>query len=365
MLPQSIRSLGCAGIGLFVLLAFCIGGCIGTIATAGLWVIPLVGILALPFLPFPTLILYVAATLALYLGLAFLVIWSGRRLGWLWQSLSLGLAFAVVLAIAWAMPLSWNRAAGVDAPAPARNWQPLRLPQGASIALISEWNPYRDDMECDAFCLALLVSGRANDVIVGRSDAWPIEWARKTRARRYRLKADWRDCFGKLPDYSMIARSNPELQRLNLRELGLSPLFQTELPKCLDAEEVPLEFRKQPSLIHWRKDADETSMAENVGFDPDFIVQQIVRGDPAQDGVRKVQSGRRYVVPVTINPFGGNAGSGGTFSPHWATSYFSNVDHERREAGWWEMVEGSDLFLTKAIEILDPIIPERDIGNDL
>ncbi len=199
---------------------------------------------------------------------------------------------------------------------------------------------------------------RAGEVIVARTKSMPP--SNPIDARSVRLRPDWRACFSKLPDYSFLVRSEPEARLENFRG-WLDPYFADELQQCLIIKSVKLDEARQPTLINWQEPDDVQTRGESaVGLEPITGEQRIVRPDKAQNSVRYLRWGRRYVVPAFLWPYAGNAGSGGRFELSWATSLFSTIPGGERESeGWWTMVADGDQLAKEAVSVLDATVSDE------
>ncbi|CAA9528290.1 MAG: hypothetical protein AVDCRST_MAG91-2730 [uncultured Sphingomonadaceae bacterium] len=348
---------GRTGARLLVVLAIAAAGTALT-ATVGaaLAVIPFLDFLiAMPLSVFPTLLIYVAAAAAIYLPLIVLLA-RGRVLAGKLQVLILVGAVLAVVLVGVLVPLYWNRAAGVGAPAET-GWEPLEASYRGPIALLSQGQFSPADEICDSFCLALLVTQRAGEVIVARTqsmpDSYPID------ARSIRLRTDWRACFSKLPDYSMVIRSYPD-QRLDGFHRGLDPYFADELEQCLVAKPAKLDVTRQVSLINWHDPTRvQTGGGKAVGLEPVAGEQRIGGPGRRKDNVRYLRWGRRYEVPALLWPYAGNAGSGGRFKLSWATSLFSTLPGGvQPDEAWWTMVAGGEQLAKEAVPILDAVVSD-------
>ncbi len=349
------------------------GGCllaVFAIAAAGTGLTAIVGaaaaaipfadfLIAMPLSIFPTLLLYLGAIATIYLPLT-VVMARGRDISRKLQIYTLATAIFIVGVAAVLIPEYWNRTAGVQAPSgkAGTTWKPLKASDRGSIGLVSQGQFWPVENVCDSFCLALLVTQRAGEVIVGRTKSMPPP--NPIDARSVRLRPDWRACFSKLPDYSFQPRSQPEA-RLDYFPGLLGHHFAGELKQCLLIKPVELDLMRQVTLINWHDPHLSPQEEEaGVGVGPIAGVQRIVRPGKAQDSVRYLRLGRRYVVPAFLWPYAGNAGSGGRFELSWATSFFSTIPGGEQSAeAWWTMVSDGDQLAKDAVSLLDATVSDQ------
>ncbi len=330
-----------------------------------MWPIPLVGMVALPFAVFPTLLMYVGGAVAVYLVLALSARIAFGRIHYSIQIAALGLGVGSAFATGWVAARSWNRAAGVDDGniAEVQRWRPLGLARGGSLALVS--GPFADIDPCDAGCLALLVTGRVQTVVVASPSRWPIRASDAVNAKFIRLKPNWQACLGKLTDYNGIVRSFAASRLDHFREYGLEPTFAGMLPGCLEIVDMPFKISAQPVLAYWRYDSEgESNRSDQVGLDDATITHWILLGNEVR--VRRQRTGRRYAEPAILNPYAGNAATGGYFSLSWGIERFETLAlPDGSNATWWSMLSDGDELVVEAAKLLDRVVPDKrpDYGS--
>ncbi|OQW47707.1 MAG: hypothetical protein A4S16_08240 [Proteobacteria bacterium SG_bin6] len=326
---------------------------------AAIWPVPIIGLPALVLLPFPTFALYLGATVGVYLAIVGTLRLRGREQPWdRWAVLVVGFVAPIVAGILYPLGANWHAGiANIDA---AAGWSPLRLARHQTIVLVTiEKDP---DLEhrCDAFCLSLLATGKATEVIVARS-ASQIDRGAVLSGMGYRLAANWQRCLRDLPDYLSVVRQYPEDRLRQMIDFGLDPYFDGRLPDCLAKRPVGVRAGTEPTLAIWRGDASAAHMdADRIGWRRPHAEQRILVPGGSDRNRRLLRYGIRYAVPAMIWPYGGNAGSGGTFSPKLARVTVSTESASARVGPtWWDMVEDGEALAASAIAVLDPLVTDR------
>ena len=312
-------------------------------------------LIGMPLAVFPTLLMYIGAILAAYLLLILLM--NGRRPPSLpSQVLTFAASATLVLWVGWAVPSAWNRAAGVGESASSANWRPLNFAHEDSIALVSETD------QCGAFCLSLLVTGRAKQVVLARAERWPLSAAALAGARRVRLGAGWRSCFSRLTDFSLVVRSYPDDRLDEFQQLGLEPFFQQDVQSCLDSTPARLDPIHETVLFNWHQYPGGRSPPEEmpIGLGPIIGEQRIAIPGERTPSSRALRFVRRYDVPASISPYAGNAAVGGRFEPRWSASDVLTISSgDRVAASWWSMITDGSALARQAVVILDATVADR------
>ena len=336
---------------------------LGTVCTAtigaALWPIPLIGMVALLFVPFPTLALYVGAIALIYLLILMPVRLAGTD-SKIRRRLALAGAAGLVVLAGFVVPLVQNARAGVYDEL-ADTWQPARLRPGSNVALVQRGGDYKQ--ACDAFCLSLLVTGRARSILLAQTDGAA---ARGTRlpALSIGLAPGWQACLGTLPDYSPVVRDFPQDRREGFIEQGLDFMFQDELKRCLRQSPARLVIGQVPTCIIWDGKTDEQG-PPRPGWRRPHAEQRIALPVDGAEHRRLIRIGHRYTVPFAISPYGGNAGTGGRFEPMQAMIQIISRAH-LAEAGmyadgasWWDFITDGQKVAEDAIRILDRMVSDR------
>lgn len=339
----------------------CLAGTVGAILTAPLGPIPLVGIITLLFLPFPTGLLYSAAALALFLVLRVAVGWflaRGRRLDF---GVAL-LAVAAVLGAGWAVPSRLNAAAGVGKGSVAPI-APISLPDNGRVALISQGTTHQW-VGCQSFCLALLLTGKLQAVDIALSKDVPAPLA-KLQGWRITPRGPGgrqsRACLRGRYDYSGIIHRERALRRDDFRR-GSSIFWDRHVEPCFDVAPVLVDPAAQLTLVNYSL-RDLTSSDDRNGLNDDIELRRIVQPRTGRAPLLRQAVGRTglgYAVPLMIWPFGGNAASGGTFSPAlWQTRTMTMDYAWETEANWWPMLEDGEALLERTADDVDALLADR------
>ncbi len=339
----------------------CAAGTLGAMFTAPLGPIPLVGLIAVLFLPFPTGLLYSAAMLALYLVLRLIGGWfltKGRGL-----DVGAGLlAVVAILCVGWAVPSQLNAAAGVGngSVAPIT---PVALPESGRIALVSQGTTHQW-VGCQSFCIALLLSGKLQAVDIALSEGVPAPLARLQGWRitaRGPAGAESRACLRGRRDYSSIIRREREMRRDDFKG-GTSIIWDDYVEPCFDVQPVEVDPAAQLTLVNYSR-RDLEARDDRTGLNDDIELRRIIvpRGNAAPLVREAVgRTGLGYAVPLMIWPFGGTAASGGTFTPGlWQTRTMTMTYQWEVEANWWPMVDGGDALLDRTVDELDALLAAR------
>ncbi|MFN4096805.1 MAG: hypothetical protein ACK4GG_08570 [Sphingomonas sp.] len=333
---------------------------IGSAATAtigaSIAMIPLIELLAIPLFPFPTVTIYLIAVTCLYLVIALPLAWVGFDGFWVRRG---ALAAAVFLAFftGWAVPAHLNQRAGIgsDAGKTKTSWRAMSFGSPRPIALVEVGTGFFES-KCDAACLSLLVTGRAPEVVVARSQK-QVERGAMVTGIAFRLARDWQNCLARLPDYAGIVRSFPTDRRSNFLEFGLDVPFAAGLPHCLEQRRVRFRVGALPTLTDWRSGQPEPKDLGLIGWQSEHARQQIFQPD-GSSAERRFRVGYRYAAPALIMPYGGNAGTGGTFEPRWWRDRIQNYPEPGMDP-WWSMFADREAIANEAMSRLDKVVPEQ------
>lgn len=335
----------------------CVCLCTATIGAA-IWPIPIIGLVGLLLMPFPTLLIYLCFTLIVYFVVMVPLRWCDVERGWhRWAALAVGI---VVTGLAGTFyPEAANRQAGVADATPSPGWAPLQLGSRQVIALVLV-QKQQSDPKCNSFCLSLLVTGRANEVIV-TGKVPRIHRGVRVSGTAFGLTPTWRECFRKLPDYSFVVRQYPKDRLAQFIESGLDPDFSNRLPRCLIQRTVQFAVGAVATLVMWQGDkSKEDPRRGEIGWQSPYAEQGIFLLSGSDTNRRPVRFGNRYVVPAMIWPYGGNAGSGGSFSPALMKVFLSTDSVSRLDGpSWWDMVANTKQLALQAMANLDATVSDR------
>jgi hypothetical protein len=347
-----LAALGLPGIALTWLLAVLV---IGTLATATvgafLAVIPVVELIGLLFFPFPTALMYISIVSAAYLLIRLPIRnAAGSAIG-LIAGLSAAYLFGTIV------PAHSNREfdAQVSNLGKQTAWHPIRVDRVPTVKLVRSTDTGIDD-GCESFCLTLLLTGRAENVQVVTENLVDRLTANDAKGTTFQLVEDADKCLASLPSF-MSERlnypSDPVFRAKRVTEDFKSNLldntFESQVKSCIQTHENAPRSDKGWTFVMWNAPFDDEAYDRPV-----FSVQSRARIVDNRQGSKTLVDtlevyGTRISSPLWIWPYGGNAGSGGTFSPVWAREH---LDWDGPE-DWWEFVEDSDVLAKLAIERLD------------
>lgn len=332
-----------------------VGSVLAIVIGAPLAVIPIIGLVAFLFYPFPTLAAYAAVALVAFVGLNAGLRVSTRRPR-LSQKLAGALSVAAVIAGGWIAPQALNRAAGLKAPPVQTAPKPVAIPAGGTIALIEQGDPkYAQYARCESLCLSLLLQGEvmAVDIAQTLTPPGPLETA---PGHRFTLNARSRDCLKGRRSYRYSG--GHDLSEWSVR--GFKVAAPVEWQACIDKTPVTIDPTRQLTIIDW--DLTESGgEKEQPGYSIALAVVRTVVPSSAGAPViheARYRGGWRYGVPFSIWPYGGNAGSGGTFAPRIAIDYFRDPGFPDRLDGgeWWRLLAKSDALATDTMTWLDTVL---------
>lgn len=330
---------------------------IGTLATiviaAPIAPIPIIGMLvALPLLPFPTLVIYSGAmTLAYFL--IHLLLPGKWRSGLAWTA-----TFVAAAAIAFGAPQIANREFEAKmAKLDARNddWQPASIDRAGSVALVrSPDTEIRDG--CNSFCLSLLLSRRADSVVVVTlPERIPLAHMVIT-GPRYRLRADADKCLASMPPMNSPHLRLPTEQPMRAArirkdfQLGiLNEEFKAAISKCLSIDTVTDAAAPDIALVNWSSKFDEGAYDRPEPSLGAWIAITDRRAGKQQTIELTDIDGARVHSPLYIWPYGGDSGSGGTFEPVIARSHLAWNGPDLSLERWWGFVSDGDAMADAAV----------------
>ena len=355
---QMIKQLlGPIGYVLFPLLVLSLLGSLLTILIAPITAIPIIGIVGLLFVPFPTLSVYLAGVCIVYLMFHVMPIGKWRGV----TGLICGLAFAGVAAVG--IPRVADREFDVwFAQFRQRGiWKPVSLSTGSRVTLIRSQHTgtYRG---CDSFCQGLLLSGYAKHVTIMTSPAFGRPESLKIMGDRYSLNENVDMCLSKLPQMepdSPLYDGNVDdvgadrmRHRLNrdFQSGLLSKDFEDAVQSCVRADKVSNLALSGWVFVDWQAELPPTGYDSPIPFLDARVV--IFNADDKNSSIIELfnSHGTRMASPVWIWPYGGNAGSGGTFSPQFAREYVKWSGPDRAFDQWWAFVKKRTEIAQAAID---------------
>jgi hypothetical protein len=327
-------------------------GTLLTIAASAIAPIPIVGLVAFLFIPFPTMLIYFGIIFLFYL------ISLAAPLGRLRGFVGCLMGVLVVAAIAFGYPEMVNHSfdAQLEQYKQRGEWSPIVIADGSSVTLVRSMDT-GIDKGCDSFCYGLLLSGRASRVTIMTAPAFRRVEDLNISGKKYELVDGADKCISSLaPMYSpnLPSTSDQETMRLRLEgdfKIGvLNDAFEDGLRRCLSIREVENEHPSGWLLVNWQNELNYES------YDlPMPTVNARVSVVDARSSSPKVTElfeiyGSRVSTPAWIWPYGGNAGSGGTFSPILATEQVDWRGPDLSLDGWWGFVADPNAIIRSAID---------------
>lgn len=351
--PNLKLALGPIGFALIVVLCAAIAGTVLAASVgAAMAPIPIVGLVALLFLPFPTLMIYMGIIFVFFL------LFSITPLG-KWRGVLGVLAGALAcLAVAFGYPKFANRSfdAWIAQYQQRGTWRPVKLADGSDVTLIR--SEHTDiDKGCESFCFGLLLSGRAKQVTIMTAPAFGRPEDLKISGKRYSLVADADGCLAKLPQMrspNLPSTDEPANERARLeQEFKINVLndeFEDRLAKCITIRDIQNKSQSGWTLINWHNEFDpesydsvEPSLHARVG------ILEPRGGDHRVTELFDIY-GAYVASPAYIWPYGGNAGTGGTFSPRLGTDHVDWNGPDLSLDRWWGFVADPDSIIGEAID---------------
>ena len=347
-------SFGPIGQTLFVLLLISFFGTLLAIFVgSALGPIPFIGMIALLFVPFPTLtvgLLVVLSVCHLFYRL------SHSRFR---EIVGFFIGIAVVGTAVIAYPTIANREFDKIAARYQQRgtWVPAILSQGVEVTIVRSEHT-EIDRGCGSFCLGLLLSGRAEQVTFMTSLEFDRPESLKITGKRYSFKDSSNDCIAELPrmEPGSVLYDNDDKEvirrRLNEDFRGglLSKDFEEKIQSCLSLSLVDNEPLSGWLFVDWRTEFDP----ESYDYPTPRLNARLVilNADDRRSHVTELFEiyGARIASPAWIWPYGGNAGSGGTFSPQLAREHLDWGGPSSDIDGWWRFVDDPAAIAQAAIE---------------
>jgi hypothetical protein len=345
-------TFGPVGQVLFVLLLLSFFGTLLAIFVgSALWPIPIIGMIALLFVPFPTLTIYLAIIFVTHL--------TFRRLPWgKWRGVLGVLTGALAVAtFAFGYPKVANRSfdAEIAQYRQRGTWRPVKLADGSDVTLIRSKDT-DIDKGCDSFCFGLLLSGRAKQVTIMTAPAFGRLEELKISGKRYSLVAAADGCLAALPQMrspNLPSTEDKANERIRLQQEFkinvLNDVFEEGLAKCMTTRDIQNEPRNGWTLINWHNKFNPESYDL---LEPRMHARVGILGPRGND--HRVTElfdiyGARVATPAYIWPYGGNAGTGGAFSPRLGTDRLDWNGPDLSLDRWWGFVVDPDSIIQAAI----------------
>lgn len=351
MLKCIRKWLGLPGLVLMGALIFGLVGLLGTILVSPMATIPFFDLFALLFDPFPTVVLYSAAALLAYLGIRG-ILWPLPINRSVSQWMAAASAVGLIIAVGYLLPSSWNFAAGLVPPVLQSQPEAVSIPNGGAIALIDHGEAQY--VRCDAICLSLLIQERVKFVEVASILRQPSLFE-ALPGKRYMLNALTRNCLKGKRDYAFTENEADRHEQFQ----GSLPI---EYDTCLDSRDVIVKPELQTTIVEW-VEGDKGEDNPKPGFSgPVSIIRTIVPQSGRQPVVHEAQyrAGYRYVTPLYLGSYAGNAASGSYFSPTISISYFREPGFpDTLEPRFWKFLTGSEELGRKTASWLDGVVERR------
>jgi hypothetical protein len=162
------------------------------------------------------------------------------------------------------------------------------------------------------------------------------------RAKRAEI---WRD----RPQF--IALTAKDFRRMNGESV------QEDYGACLSISSARFNPMAMPMLVDWDRYAMDYTPSENGAVTSSVARRVLMTGTPGTSPWRGIgYEGYRYTRPLFIWPYGGNAGTGGTFAPRWNSGYFTNLPDTLYQDRWpWGLVKDGDALATATAEYLEQL----------
>lgn len=309
---------------------------------APLAMIPILDVMVLPALILPTLFVYATAFLLPYL---LLVAAFRGRLSVPGRIVIASACAVLVGAAAFAIPAAANqrteaRAASLDR---AERPAPVSLPAVGSVALVRLSNAYAPILDCDDFCLALLLSGRAAEVIVAGEKTGAVSPSPAAVGRAYRLARTAEECRPDDPSWREHFAGEPLETALGTG--GFHDAFAPARADCLVSRPAsPLQADFLFASVLPDRGA-ETWFRIDWALSPLNIVSvdRVTDMRAGRRSVRMLRIGRfayRLDRPLSLFPVSGNAASGAG-PGHWSRTEIERPSLDGL-AGWWGMVANAE-----------------------
>lgn len=313
-----------------------------------LWAIPLVGLVALPFLPLPTLLLYATPALLVYAAVYFLL-WHRRGLPGLPARVAvLSVLVTLSVGVGWRAAHEANdRSEALLAARSADPMQPITLPPVERVALIRLSGHFESDPRCDAFCVSLLRSGQAREVLVATARTNTVEPQLPMPGRRYRLAEDARGCVREQDSWKWFAGQPVELARMTG---GFDAAMSERFGNCVRGEPAAVDAADVTFVDAMPDTTPQTRLGLDWSLAPGRVLGEI----------RVVAQGRllyerlnhivwRYSAPLLIDPLTGNAASGAGPGQFRREDVSGRLQAYAAPGDWWAAVANAEEIHQAAI----------------
>ncbi|MCO4093066.1 MAG: hypothetical protein HEQ34_14130 [Sphingorhabdus sp.] len=356
MLQQIKQWLGPIGYVLFILLTLSLLGSLLAILVAPITAIPIIGLVGLFFVPFPTFLMYLGGIFIVYMMFHVMPIGKWRGV----TGLICGLTF--VGAAAFGIPLMANREFDVWLAQFRQRgiWKPVSLSTGSNVTLVGSQHS-ATYFGCDSFCQGLLLSGQAKQVTFMTSPVFDRPEDLKITGDRYSLSENVDNCLAKLPQMepdSPLYNGNFDGDEDRIRhqlnrdfQSGLfSKDFDDAVQSCFRVDKVSNQDLSGWVFVDWQTEFPPAGDDSHVPL-LDARIAILNADDKKSDIIELFKiHGTRMSSPAWIWPYGGNAGSGGIFSPQFAREFVEWKGPERDFDQWWGYIEKRTEIAQAAID---------------
>jgi hypothetical protein len=315
------------------------------------WTLDLGGLVSVLLTPFPNLALYLTAFLALYLPLWLLAQPLAPRAGRIAAALA---AATATLALAVAIPDMANRGsdAQLDQILRREKFAPVTLTPVRSIALVEVNAEYDPLVECGDFCISLLLSGTAKEVLVaGRratADAPPADLP----GIRYSLAPDQAHCVKPDTTWSQYFVGMP-FEQAHMTG-GYWESIRNRFGGCVISE--PTHSERADIVFFYSSPTGYSSEPGFAGLDWDLrwigvrFMQEVIdnRGAAPAVRVRRLDYFATTIDrPLNISLLGKSAQE--HFVPAgWARTTLRPRDRDVFLDGWWPLIRNGGEIYAKA-----------------
>ncbi len=314
--------------------------------------IPIIGLVGLLFLPFPTLFVYTFVTFF------FFAVWRAIWPNSARPGIGVAIGVAAALAIGFVVPTVLNRDFNRQLAQfePSGEWKPVKLTPVDTMALVTVADKDAK-LVCDSFCLALLLSGKAKAVQVLNAENFDAVQSRQMQGKAYQLIADSDTCLASMPDTFSARLRNPSDEVFNKRRqrdflVGdfLDDKFESAILSCMRTTEVAGPPRADMTFAQFE---DEDVLTGGHYYKPKPTLARRFTVWDNRNGAATVMDasdiyGAYYIRPLWIWPYAGNAGSGGYFAPSLARGHLERNGPDYLH-GYWEWIAGEKRLADEAL----------------
>ncbi|NEX93458.1 hypothetical protein [Caulobacter sp. 17J65-9] len=308
-------------------------------------VVPLIGLVAIPFLPIPTVFVYFSGFLLLYIVLR-VTLGRAARAG-------RGRATVVVVAVGMTLLAGWltprigdhaieRKVAAIRA---GERASAVRLEPVKSVALVRLHAVYRPSLNCDEFCTALLLSGYAQEVLVAAHETRATEPPAGLTAVRYTLAADAAGCATSQAEWFAYLSTLPVDKALRTDDFRTA--FEDRYGSCV-AGAPAHKIEADLVLIRSTPYTPANLVFARVDWDlaPLSIIDVVRAVDRRGGGNIELFRRTNYVAsrlkrPMFINPI----------TKAWGSSPYVDTNPTPFEDSWWSVVSNRQAIFEKALAV--------------